>query len=120
MVWTESFRSLSVAAANQWADVSTMFAIDLPAGDHTIYWKIWIAGGSLSLSSGVLTLEAFEAAGGPMAIAAAATTEATTVGMAMGGDAAASSSLPTNLPAGVPSITTSRDEAGRGITKLMQ
>ena len=69
VVWTDSFRSLSVAAANQWADVSTMFAIDLPAGDHTIYWKIWIAGGSLSLSSGVLTLKAFEAAGGPMAIA---------------------------------------------------
>jgi hypothetical protein len=118
IVWTDSFRSLSAAGANQWADVSTMFAIDLPAGDHTIYWKIWIAGGSLSLSSGVLTLEAFEAAGGPMAIAATATTEASTVGMATGD--AASSSSPANLPAAAPAITTSRDEAGRGITKLMQ
>jgi hypothetical protein len=117
VVWTDSFRSLSAGAASQWADVSTMFAIDLPAGDHTIYWKIWITGGSLSLSSGVLTLEAFEAAGGPMAITAAATTEASTVGVAMG-DAGAS--LPANLPSAVPAITTSRDEAGRGITKLMQ
>ena len=118
VVWTDSFRSLSAAAASQWADVSTMFAIDLPAGDHTIYWKIWITGGSLSLSSGVLTLEAFEAAGGPMAITAAATTEATTVGVAMGD--AAGASLPASLPSAVPAITTSRDEAGRGITKLMQ
>ena len=45
-----------------------MFAIDLPAGDHTIYWKIWVAGGSLSLSAGTLMLEAFEPAGGPSAL----------------------------------------------------
>ncbi len=115
VVWTDSFRSLSLPAVNQWADVGTMFAIDLPAGDHTIYWKIWITGGSLSLSSGVLMLEAFEAAGGPMAITAAVT-DASTVGLAM--SEAANPTLPPNLPSGIPVITASRDEAGRGITTV--
>jgi hypothetical protein len=92
-----------------------MFSIDLPAGDHTIYWKIWINGGSLSLSSGVLMLEAFEAAGGPMAITAAVA-EVGTVGIAMSD--AANPALPPNLPSGIPVITASRDEAGRGITTV--
>jgi len=114
IVWTDSFRNVSVPAANQWADVSTMFAIDLPAGDHTIYWKIWIAGGSLTLSSGTLLLEGFEPAGGPMAIAVAeeaSGSSSTTVGSAATTVAA---------PPSIPSIAVSRDEAGQGITIVKQ
>ena len=115
IVWTDSFRSLSLPTANQWAQVGTMFAIDLPAGDHTIYWKIWIAGGSLSLSAGTLMVEAFEPAGGPSALTAAVT-EA-------GGQSAAMNEPTTvgaNLAPAAPTIGMSRDEAGRGITTVRQ
>ena len=84
-----------------------MFAIDLPAGDHTIYWKIWIAGGSLSLSAGTLMVEAFEPAGGPSALTAAVT-EA-------GGQSAAMNEPATvgaDLAPVAPTIGMSRDEAG--------
>jgi hypothetical protein len=90
-----------------------MFAIDLPAGDHTIYWKIWITGGSLSLSAGTLMVEAFEPAGGPSALTVAVTeageensavNEPTTVGA--------------NLAPAAPTIGMSRDVAGRGITTV--
>jgi hypothetical protein len=118
VVWTDSFRRVSLPAANQWADVSTMFAIDMPAGDHTIYWKIWISGGSLSLSSGVLALEAFETAGGPMAMTAA-TTDARTVGLAQN-EAANPTLPPPNPPSGLPGITTSRDDTGQGITSVRE
>jgi len=90
-----------------------MFAIDLPAGDHTIYWKIWISGGSLSLSAGTLMVEAFEAAGGPSALTAAVT-EA--------GTQSAAINEPTTVGAApaAPTIGMSRDEAGRGITTVRQ
>jgi hypothetical protein len=110
VVWTDSYRNVSATAANQWTNVSTMFAIDLPAGDHTIYWKIWITGGSLTLSSGTLLLEAFETAPGPAAITLA--------------DANAGGQMPaTNEAASAPNpnlstITVSRDEAGREITMV--
>ena len=115
IVWTDSFRNLSLPTANQWAQVGTMFAIDLPAGDHTIYWKIWVTGASLSLSSGTLMLEGFEPAGGPSAVTAAVTeagglssamTEPTTVGV--------------RLAPAAPDITMSRDELGRDITTVRQ
>ncbi len=112
-VWTDSFRNLSLPTANQWAQVGTMFAIDLPAGDHTIYWKIWISGGSLSLSAGTLMVEAFEAAGGPSALTAAIT-EA--------GTQSAAINEPTTVGAAPAAATIgmSRDEAGRGITTVRQ
>lgn len=115
IMWTDSFRSVSLPAVNQWADVGTMFAIDLPAGDHTIYWKIWITGGSLSLSAGALLLEAFEAAGGPMTV-----TVADAGGQVSAMSDAAIPTLPPNFPPTFPVIAISRDEAGRGITTVAQ
>src|SRR5262249_25036482 len=114
IVWTDSFRNVSVPAANQWADLNPMIAIDLPAGDHTIYWKIWIAGGSLTLSSGTLLLEGFEPAGGPMAIAVAE--EASGSSLTTVGSAATTVAAPPSIP----SIAVSRDEAGQGITIVKQ
>jgi hypothetical protein len=117
VMWTDSFRSLSLPAVNQWAEVGTKFAMDLPAGDHTIYWKIWINGASLSLSSGVLTLEGFEAAGGPMAIASSSTG---TVGMSIAPAGADAAVVPADRPPGFPSLALSRDQAGRAITTVLQ
>ena len=68
VVWTSSFRDLAVSA-NQWANFGTASAINLPAGDVTIYWKIWISGGPITLSSGTLLVEAFNAAGSTLNIA---------------------------------------------------
>jgi hypothetical protein len=115
VVWTDSYRNVSATAANQWTDVSTMFAIDLPAGDHTIYWKIWITGGSLTLSSGTLLLEAFETAPGPAAFTAAVADAGGQVAM---NDAAAAANLPVPLPLPLPTIAVSRDEAGRAVTTV--
>jgi hypothetical protein len=127
IVWTDSFRSLSLPTANQWTQVGTMFAIDLPAGDHTIYWKIWIAGGPLSLSAGALMLEAFEPAGGPSALTAAVTDAGQSSAMNDATSATTSATVGANLAPSAaiavsrdPAIAMSRDEAGRGITTVRQ
>lgn len=55
-VYTASYRRGSFQANNQQVPVHTSFAIKLPAGTHTIYWKIWLSGYSLKLDSGTLTV----------------------------------------------------------------
>jgi hypothetical protein len=70
VVWTNSYRNL-FAAANQWTNFSSTAAINLPAGDQTIYWKIWVTGGTLTLSSGSLLVEGFEATGSSFDVTAA-------------------------------------------------
>jgi hypothetical protein len=81
VVWTSSYRSLAVAA-NQWTNFSSSSAINLPAGDHTIYWKIWVSGGTLTLSSGTLVVEGFASAGSTLNIATSPSSEPTTVASA--------------------------------------
>jgi hypothetical protein len=71
IVWTYSYRNVSLAGANQWSNFGSTFSTQLPAGDYTIYWKIWVSGGTLTLSSGTLLVEVFEAAGASLAIASA-------------------------------------------------
>ncbi len=68
IVWTSSYRNVAVAA-NQWGNFGTTSATNLPAGDVTIYWKIWVSGGTLTLSSGTLLVEAFGAAGSTFNVA---------------------------------------------------
>ena len=75
IVWTNSYRNLS-ASANQWSNFGTTAAINLPAGDQTIYWKIWVSGGTLTLSSGSLLLEGFEGTGLTLVAAANEPTQA--------------------------------------------
>jgi hypothetical protein len=70
VVWTSSYRNLSLAS-NEWENFGSTAAINLPAGDHTIYWKIWISGGKLTLSSGSLLVEGFEGVGSTFTIAGA-------------------------------------------------
>jgi hypothetical protein len=70
VVWTSSYRNLNVTA-NQWTNFGSTASVNLPAGDQTIYWKIWVSGGALTLSSGSLLVEGFEGTGSSFTIAAA-------------------------------------------------
>jgi hypothetical protein len=69
IVWTSSYRNLSLPA-NQWENFGSTAGINLPAGDHTIYWKIWVGSGKLTLSSGSLLVEGFEGVGSTFNVAA--------------------------------------------------
>jgi hypothetical protein len=109
IMWTDSLRNVSLPTANQWSNFGTSFAINLPAGTHTIYWKLWIFGGSVTLSGGALLVEGFEPAGGPSALTAVAATAPTTT--APNGTEAAA-----NQPASAPQITASVDDAGLPVT----
>ncbi|HEY7688000.1 MAG TPA: hypothetical protein VH835_04885 [Dongiaceae bacterium] len=73
VIWTNSYRNVSLSNANQWGNFGSKFSLQLPAGDHTIYWKIWINSGTITLSSGSLQVETFRAPG-MMAIASPVTT----------------------------------------------
>ncbi|MFH7029558.1 MAG: C1 family peptidase [Heteroscytonema crispum UTEX LB 1556] len=54
-MWTASYRKGSFQSTNQHVPVYTSFAIKLPAGSHTIYWKIWLRGYTIQFASGTLT-----------------------------------------------------------------
>ena len=54
-MWTASYRKGSFQSANQHVPVHTSFAMKLPAGTHTMYWKIWLSGYTIELDSGTLT-----------------------------------------------------------------
>jgi hypothetical protein len=59
-IWTNSYRNVSLSNANQWGNFGSKYSVKLPAGDHTIYWKIWINSGTITLSSGSLQVETFK------------------------------------------------------------
>ena len=59
VMWTDSYREVSLPDINQWENFGSKMAVSLPAGDHTIYWKVWISGATITLSSGTLLVEAF-------------------------------------------------------------
>lgn len=54
-MWTASYRKGSLQSANQSVPVHTSFAMKLPAGTYTMYWKIWLNGYTIQLDSGTLT-----------------------------------------------------------------
>jgi hypothetical protein len=105
VMWTDSLREVSVPRPNLWANFGTTFAIDLPAGDHTIYWKLWISGASVTLSAGALLVEGFEPAGPVMTVASAAVTTAPNGEIAGAGAAR------------TPTVVTTTDDAGQSITQ---
>jgi C1A family cysteine protease len=55
IMWTASYRKGSFQSANQHIPVHTSFATKLPAGTHTVYWKIWLHGYTIEFDSGTLT-----------------------------------------------------------------
>lgn len=69
-MWTASYRKVSFHAVNQHVPVHTAFAMKLPAGTHTMYWKIWLSGYTIELDSGTLTVLAVPCSmGGQLQIA---------------------------------------------------
>ena len=54
-MFTASYRKGSFQSTNQHVPVHTSFAMKLPAGTHTIYWKIWLRNYTIEFDSGTLT-----------------------------------------------------------------
>jgi cathepsin L len=54
-MWTASYRVGSFQSASQHIPVHTSIAMKLPAGTHTLYWKIWVRGYTIDFDSGTLT-----------------------------------------------------------------
>lgn len=79
VMWSYSLRDVTAPAANQWVNFSSMIAMNLPAGNHTIYWKLWTSGGTLELSGGTLLIEGFKPSPAMAARAAAAPPATTTL-----------------------------------------
>jgi len=55
-MWTASYRLGSFQAANQHVSVHSSYAVKLPAGTYTYYWKIWLSGYTIGFDSGTLTV----------------------------------------------------------------
>lgn len=102
VVWTSSYRNLT-AQANQWSSFGSTASVNLPAGDQTIYWKIWVNGGALTLSSGSLLVQGYEGVGSSVTVASAGDLAQT---MAPG--AGMTAVAPTSLP----------DVSGQGVTRI--
>jgi len=57
-VWAPSLRKGYLSAAADSRPVNTSITLKLPAGAHTIYWKIWVKGYTIRLDYGTLTVVA--------------------------------------------------------------
>lgn len=57
-LWPGSFRGVSFDSPNQYVSFSPTYAVRLPAGKQTIYWKLWHSGTKLEMDSGTLSLVA--------------------------------------------------------------
>jgi hypothetical protein len=104
IVWTNSYRNLALPA-NQWVNFDTTAAINLAAGDHTVYWKIWITGGKLTLSSGTLLLEGFEGVGSTLNVTAEADSAQTVASVNSIASASAAASPKTAMDGSGQAIT---------------
>lgn len=69
VMWTSSLRAVTAPSANQWVPFASQAAINLPAGNSTIYWKIWVGGGTLQFSSGSIAVEGMGPSGTPLLVA---------------------------------------------------
>lgn len=107
VMWTNSFREVTLQHQNQWVNFSSAMAIRLPAGNHTIYWKLWTSN-PIEFSSGTLLVEGLGAGGPLLAVASASTIEAGEVG----GDEEAA------VPIEEPEVVTQVDESGTEVTLL--
>ncbi len=70
-MWTGSYRRVNFDSANDSKIVSSNFSIILPAGEHTVYWKVWVSNATLQFDSGTLTVSAFPCSmGGKLSLSA--------------------------------------------------
>jgi subtilisin family serine protease len=57
--WLDSIRNPELKPDGGWVNMGSNFTIQLPAGDHTVHWKVWMdRGASLKFSSGLMLLQA--------------------------------------------------------------
>ncbi len=59
VMWTGSYRQVTFDNSDQNLPLTSNFSIRLPAGNHTMYWKLWISNATLKLDSGTITVRAF-------------------------------------------------------------
>lgn len=73
VMWTGSYRRATFAKANESRNLSSNFSVVMPAGEHTIYWKLWVSNATLQFDSGNLTVRAIPCTiGGKLSLTAAA------------------------------------------------
>lgn len=58
IMWSQSMRFVSLPS-HQWTNFGSSAAILLPKGTHTIYWKVWVYGESMTLDFGTMLVQAF-------------------------------------------------------------
>lgn len=58
IMWTGSYRKGSFESASDNSPVHTSFALKLPPGTHTIYWKLWLTGYTVQFDSATLIVHA--------------------------------------------------------------
>ena len=60
--WLESIRNPELKSSGGWVNLGSNHTIQLPAGDHTIYWKVWMdRGANLKFDSGMMLIQAYSA-----------------------------------------------------------
>ncbi|EWY35691.1 hypothetical protein N825_36075 [Skermanella stibiiresistens SB22] len=68
VMWTGSYRTNSFTANGESTHLSSEYSLRLPAGQYTIYWKLWPSGATMEFDSGTITVRAFPcSAGGKLA-----------------------------------------------------
>ncbi len=120
VMWTGSYRRGSYAANDVSRTVSSEFAIELPKGKHTMYWKLWVHNFTMQFDSASLMVRAYPcsmggklAATGGMAQAAAASPITT----AEGEDEAPGKAMrPPAQQAQMPRERVERSDAGESVT----
>lgn len=60
-IWTESLRWVTTEEGGGWVNFGSSYTTRLSPGAHTIYWKIWVAGGNLSFDSGSMSVHIYDA-----------------------------------------------------------
>lgn len=126
VMWTGSYRQGTFTGNGVSMPVSSEFSIKLPAGDHVMYWKLWVSNADMEFASANVTVRAFScSAGGKLAVAQlaeagpgggqAALTTAATAGFAV--EPAAGRGRGGNI--GAEEIRIEMDEAtGASVTRL--
>jgi hypothetical protein len=56
VMWTGSYRRGSFTADQLPRMVSSRFAINLPKGDHTMYWKLWLSNFTMEFDSASISV----------------------------------------------------------------
>lgn len=63
LMWGESLRFVSFQGAGDWENFGSTVSVTLPAGNHTLRWKVWVSGVPLAFDSGSMSVIAVPVAG---------------------------------------------------------